>query len=124
MVEPGDRSGNESAVSVFEGDAQSVAFSCSFDHFRAHKGELFAVDFGKGESGKEVGATLGEYVAAMREILGEYGVESIDLYENGFPKPLVSTGDEYTKDGLHPNDNGYVFLANIVCDYVREKMAR
>ena len=78
----------------------------------------------KGESGKEVGATLAEYVTAMREILGEYGIESIDLYENGFPKPLVSTGDEYTKDGLHPNDNGYVFLANIICDYVREKMAR
>ena len=78
----------------------------------------------KGESGREVGATLAEYVAAMRVILGEYGIESIDLYENGFPKPLVNTGDEYTKDGLHPNDNGYVFLANIICEYVREKMAR
>ena len=61
----------------------------------------------KGANRDELGASLIEYVNAMRKILGEYGIDYIDLYENGFPKPLVNTGDEFTVDGLHPNDKGY-----------------
>ncbi len=51
-----------------------------------------------------------EYVDTMRKIVSSYGIDHIDLYKNGFPKPCVNTGDEYTVDGLHPNDNGYDFL--------------
>jgi lysophospholipase L1-like esterase len=75
----------------------------------------------KGENADELGAPLSEYIECMRKILSEYGIEYIDLYENGFAKPLIDTGDEYTADGLHPNDNGYEFLANIVCDHLRGK---
>jgi lysophospholipase L1-like esterase len=75
----------------------------------------------KGENADELGAPLSEYIECMRKILSEYGIEYIDLYENGFAKPLIDTGDEYTADGLHPNDNGYEFLANIVCDHLRTK---
>ncbi len=75
----------------------------------------------KGENADEIGVCLEEYVKAMREILTNYGIEYIDLYKNGFPKPLVNTGDEYTVDGLHPNDNGYEFLANIICNYIEGK---
>lgn len=75
----------------------------------------------KGENADELGAPLSEYIECMRKILSEYGIEYIDLYKNGFAKPLVDTGDEYTADGLHPNDNGYEFLANIVCDHLRTK---
>lgn len=75
----------------------------------------------KGENADELGAPLSEYIECMRKILSEYGIEYIDLYENGFAKPAVNTGDEYTVDGLHPNDNGYELLANIVCDYLARK---
>ena len=75
----------------------------------------------KGESGKEKGAPLLEYVNAMRQIISEYGIDIIDLYENGIPKPCVCTGDEFTVDGVHPNDNGYRFIAQKICDYLKEK---
>ena len=72
----------------------------------------------KGEVGDELGATLPEYVEAMRKILGEYNIEYIDLYNGGIPKPEVKTGDEYTVDGLHPNDKGHELIADIVCNYI------
>lgn len=75
----------------------------------------------KGEKGDEPGASLGEYVEAMRIILGEYGIEYIDLYENGFAKPLTDLGDEYTTDGLHPNDKGHRFIAEKICEYLKSK---
>lgn len=48
-------------------------------------------------------------------------IDTIDLYENGIPKPLVSTGDEYTVDGVHPNDKGYALIANRICEYIKNK---
>jgi len=76
----------------------------------------------KGGKGNERGACLSEYVSAMREILSENEIDYIDLYENGFPKPLTDKGDEYTVDGLHPNDKGHRLIANLVCEYIRKKM--
>ena len=75
----------------------------------------------KGEYSDELGAPLSEYIECMRAILSEYDIEYIDLYKNGFPKPEVNTGDEYTVDGLHPNDYGYEFLANIICKNLEDK---
>ena len=78
----------------------------------------------KGENGDELGAALPEYVDAMRKILSEYEIEFIDLYENGIPKPLVKTGDGYTVDGLHPNDKGHELIADIICEYVGNKLKK
>ena len=75
----------------------------------------------KGSSKQEMGASLLEYVEAMREIISEYGIDYIDLYENGFPKPLVSTGDKFTVDGLHPNDRGYELITDRICEYLSAK---
>ena len=75
----------------------------------------------KGESGTELGRSLDEYVSTMKTVLREYGVSTLDLYENGFPRPTVNTGDAYTTDGVHPNDNGYEFIAKKVCDYLTER---
>ena len=75
----------------------------------------------KGEAGNEPGATLAEYVEAMRVILKEYGIDIIDLYDNGIPKPQVEGADEYTVDGLHPNDKGNLLIAERVCEYLSGK---
>jgi lysophospholipase L1-like esterase len=72
-----------------------------------------------GNNGDEKGADFIEYIAAMKKIIGEYGIGYIDLYENGIPKPTTDLGDEYTIDGLHPNDNGYKLIAEKVCDYIK-----
>lgn len=77
----------------------------------------------KGNSADQVGAPLSEYVECMRNVLTEYGIEYIDLYKDGFPKPLVNSGDEYTVDGLHPNDNGYEFLSDIVSNYIKNRLS-
>lgn len=74
--------------------------------------------FCKGEGNDEEGASLAEYVDVMRRIIAGYGIDMIDLYENGIPKPEVNTGDEYTTDGVHPNDNGHALIARRICDYL------
>ena len=73
----------------------------------------------KGKDGNELGASLVEYVNAMRYILNEYSIDVLDLYNNGIPKPLVNTGDGYTVDGVHPNDNGYALIAKKICEYIK-----
>lgn len=75
----------------------------------------------KGDAGNEMGKTLLDYVNAMKQILNEYKIDTIDLYENGIPKPLVNTGDDYTVDGVHPNDNGYKLIAEKICEYLLRK---
>ena len=75
----------------------------------------------KGETGKEQGATLSEYVGIMRIIIKEYGIGILDLFVNGIPKPRVNTGDEYTIDGVHPNDNGHRLIAEKICEYINKK---
>ena len=75
----------------------------------------------KGPKRDELGAPLCDYVNAMRVTLNEYGIDYVDLYDNGFPKPLVNTGDEFTADGLHPNDRGYEFIADKICEYLLTK---
>ena len=75
----------------------------------------------KGVNGDELGAPLCEYVNVMRTILSEYGIDYIDLYENGLPKPRVKIGDEFTADGLHPNDRGCELIADRICEYIKTK---
>lgn len=75
----------------------------------------------KGEELNEQGAPLVDYVNAMRYVLREYAVDFIDLYDNGIPKPEVNTGDEYTVDGVHPNNKGHKLIADKVCEYVRAR---
>ena len=72
----------------------------------------------KGEERNELGAPLSEYVEKMRRIISEYGIDYIDLYKNGIEKPETNLGDEYTVDGLHPCDKGYVLIADRVCEYI------
>ena len=73
----------------------------------------------KGERGNEMGENLLAYKNALADLLCEYGIDMIDLYENGIPKPLLTTGDEYTVDGVHPNDRGYLLIANRICEYIK-----
>ena len=67
------------------------------------------------------GKTLRDYVNAIRKTAIRNGVDFIDLYNEGLPLPKTDMGDEYTADGLHPNDNGYLYLAGIISKYLAEK---
>ena len=76
--------------------------------------------FGDGIKNKH-GKMLEDYVDAERTIISGKGIDFIDLYNNGFPLPKTEQGDEYTFDGLHPNDKGYEFLAEIIIGYLKRK---
>lgn len=43
-----------------------------------------------------------------------------EMYENGIPKPITNTGDAYTVDGVHPNDNGYQLIAEKICEHLKK----
>lgn len=68
------------------------------------------------------GYVLKDYVNALKNVLTEKGIDYIDLYENGLPLSVTDTGDEWTIDGLHPNDKGYEFISDIVVDYLKKKI--
>ena len=73
----------------------------------------------KGANRDELGEPLEKYVEVLREVLEKYEIKYLDMYNGGFPKPMTA-GDEYTTDGLHPNDYGHNWLADKICEYIKE----
>lgn len=61
------------------------------------------------------------YVDIIRSFCVARGVDYIDLYNDGFPVPTTDKGDEYTTDGLHPNDKGHAFIAEKIKEYLVKK---
>lgn len=74
-----------------------------------------------GEGNKPAMGTLKDYVEMIKNIAIKYGIDYIDLYNDGIVKPLVYTGDDMTIDGVHPNDKGHLIVANKVCEYIMLK---
>lgn len=80
----------------------------------------FNEDDPKGENGikPQPVAPLSEYVEIIREVAAYYCVPILDLYaENFLPIPTSDEGGEYTSDGLHPNANGHLRLAERIAKY-------
>lgn len=68
-------------------------------------------------SKKMVCPPLSAYRAAIFEVVGSYHIFVLDL-TGIFPLPKSNKGDEYTADGLHPNDRGHDLLAQIFTCYL------
>lgn len=66
-------------------------------------------------------ANLIDYINSIKTILNANGVQFIDTFENGLPKPKTSLNENCFADGLHPNDKGYELLSNIVIDYINAR---
>ena len=73
--------------------------------------------YGQGNR-KEPTLNLKGYVDIIRAKCEKAGIDYIDLYKNGIPKPVTDKGDEYTADGLHPNDKGHLFIAEKIKNYL------
>jgi lysophospholipase L1-like esterase len=65
--------------------------------------------------------SLKGYVDVIEERLKFYGIDYIDLFHNFLPIPQTNTPDTYFVDGLHPNDNGHLLIAEKVIEYLRRK---
>ncbi len=62
-----------------------------------------------------------DYIKAIKTILDTNGVQYIDTYNNGLPKPLTGCNENCFADGLHPNDKGYELLSKIIIDYIKTR---
>ncbi len=55
--------------------------------------------------------TLGDFMAAERQLAEEFGFNVIELYDTGFMDcSTKEASDYYLSDGLHPKDNGSIVL--------------
>lgn len=61
------------------------------------------------------------YVDLLRGALQNYGVDYIDMYSHGLPKPETDGASEYFIDGLHPNDKGHRCIAQKISEYLANR---
>lgn len=73
--------------------------------------------FGEGHRTKPT-LNLKGYVDIIRAKCEKLGIDYIDLYNDGIPKPETNTGDEFSVDGLHPNDKGHLLIAEKIKKYL------
>lgn len=65
-------------------------------------------------------AYLEEYVEKEIEIAEEYDVKVVDLYHNVYPHEKWEDWAIYTEDGVHPNEQGRVLLAEKLAEAIKE----
>ena len=66
-----------------------------------------------------VGATLEDYVKAIKAVCTNNDVDVIDLYTECTLDPTDSTvRSTYMPDGLHPNDAGHAYIAEIMAAHI------
>ena len=73
--------------------------------------------FGEGHR-TEPTLNLKGYVDIIRAKCEKLGIDYIDLYNDGLPKPAINTVDEFYADGLHPNDKGHLLIAEKIKKYL------
>jgi lysophospholipase L1-like esterase len=64
------------------------------------------------------GLYLVEYVKVIKHYVDFYGLKYIDFYNDGLAEPPMGAS-EYFSDGLHPNDKGHKFLAEKICEFIK-----
>ena len=68
-----------------------------------------------------VGASLGDYVNALKEVCAKNGVSVINLFEECPIDPTeASVREELIPDGVHPNAEGHKIIAEIMEEHIRE----
>ncbi len=67
-----------------------------------------------------VGATLGDYVNAVKTVCAKNGVSVVDLYTECTLDPTdAAVREQYMPDGLHPNAAGHEVVAGILETHIR-----
>lgn len=60
------------------------------------------------------------YVQAEQAVAEEFGVEVIDLYHDFFPHERWEDWEMYTRDGLHPNEEGRRLMAERIAAFLQK----
>lgn len=67
----------------------------------------------------EDGALLKTYVEIIREVAEYYSLPILDLYkESGLQPNVPIIRKMYIPDGLHPNDEGHIILADKIARFI------
>ena len=66
------------------------------------------------------GGVLEGYVELEKKIGEEYGVEVIDLYHDLYPHESFEDLSRYTRDGIHPNEDGLEMISQRIKTYLEE----
>lgn len=90
-----------------------VLMSQTYTWYR--QGGLTCEEYDAGYGNQEV------YIRAEKEIAEELGLEFLDLYHDLFPHDSWEDWENYTADGLHPNEAGRILLAETIAEYLSEK---
>ncbi len=73
-----------------------------------------------GDKPNAYGYTLDMFVDAIKDVAAQYSLPLLDLYNHGGFCPNIQVQkDAICPDGLHPNDAGYVKLANRIYSYLK-----
>lgn len=72
------------------------------------------------EEKDEGGGILEDYVNKEIQVAEEMNVEILDLYHDFYPHETWEDRMIYTRDGLHPNENGRRLLAETVAAYLNQ----
>ena len=73
---------------------------------------------GDGFNCRVIKEPLSRYREVMSEVLNKYGVRILDVKDK-FGK---AENNKYLLDGLHPNDEGHKYLAELIAEYIRSIM--
>ncbi len=63
---------------------------------------------------------LNKYVEAQLQVAKELNVEIIDLYHEFYDTSEWENWQKYTKDGVHPNEEGRAMIAQRLAEYLQE----
>ena len=66
------------------------------------------------------GGFLEEYVNLELKIGAEYGVSTIDLYHDLYSHESFEDFSKYTRDGIHPNEQGLKLISQRIITYLEE----
>ena len=75
--------------------------------------------YGDGSKNRPI-APLSAYIDVEKAVLKEYGIEFLDL-SSKFVLPTTYSPSGLYEDGLHPNDDGHKYLADILIEYLQNK---
>lgn len=90
-----------------------VLMSQTYSWYR--QGGLTCEEYDTGYGNQEV------YIRAEKEIAEELGLEFLDLYHDLFPHASWQDWENYTTDGMHPNEAGRILLAETIAEYLSDK---
>ncbi|MBQ2997852.1 MAG: SGNH/GDSL hydrolase family protein, partial [Oscillospiraceae bacterium] len=101
--------------------ASKIVFVTSLHRYGFGTSGILGTKFTYDNIPNGVGASLGDYVDALKTVCAKNGVSVIDLFTEYPLDPTdADVREEYIPDGVHPNAAGHKILAEIMESHIRE----